>query len=67
MIFQDPFSSLNPRMKVFDIVAEPLKTHNIAKGQELRKQVFELLSSVGLGKEFADDSYPHLVGGKDKG
>ncbi|ACB86334.1 ABC transporter ATP-binding protein [Natranaerobius thermophilus] len=62
MIFQDPFSSLNPRMKVFDIIAEPLKTHGMAKGEELRFQVYQLLSAVGLGKEYAN-RYPHEFSG----
>src|SRR5690625_1808300 len=53
MIFQDPFSSLNPRMKVFDIVAEPLITHGIARGRQLREQVYELLEVVGLDRSYA--------------
>src|SRR5690625_1890118 len=62
MIFQDPFSSLNPRMKVFDIVAEPLITHGIARGRQLREQVYELLEVVGLDKSYAS-RYPHEFSG----
>lgn len=62
MIFQDPFSSLNPRMKVFDIVAEPLVTHGVARGRQLREQVYELLDVVGLDKSYAS-RYPHEFSG----
>lgn len=62
MIFQDPFSSLNPRMRVFDIVAEPFTTHKIAKGAELRKRVYDLLELVGLNKSQAS-RYPHEFSG----
>src|SRR5699024_8949642 len=62
MIFQDPFSSLNPRMKVFDIVAEPLITHSVARGRQLREQVHELLDVVGLDKSYAS-RYPHEFSG----
>ncbi len=48
IIFQDPFSSLNPRMTVMDIVSEPLRIHGIAKGAELKSMVRELLEAVGL-------------------
>ncbi len=62
MIFQDPFSSLNPRMRVFDIIAEPLKTHNAAKGKELENQVYELMDVVGLDRTYAR-RYPHEFSG----
>lgn len=62
MIFQDPYSSLNPRMKVFDIIAEPLRTHNIAKGKELEKIVYNLLEEVGLNESHAN-RYPHEFSG----
>ncbi len=62
MIFQDPFSSLNPRMRVFDIVAEPLITHGIAKGKELRRSVEELLDIVGLDPSYAK-RFPHEFSG----
>lgn len=44
LIFQDPYSSLNPRMTVKDLVGEPLKVHGLAKGQELEDRVQEILS-----------------------
>lgn len=62
MIFQDPFSSLNPRMRVFDIIAEPLRTHKIAEGQELERQVYELMEVVGLDVSYAR-RYPHQFSG----
>src|SRR6266566_3103770 len=48
VMFQDPFSSLDPRMTVFDIVSEPLIIHRAAKGAELKNRVRELLQLVGL-------------------
>jgi oligopeptide transport system ATP-binding protein len=48
IIFQDPFSSLNPRMTVGSIVSEPLKIHRLASGPALREQRDELLRTVGL-------------------
>lgn len=62
MIFQDPFSSLNPRMKVFDIIAEPLITHKSSRGKELQKEVEELLDVVGLDPSHAK-RYPHEFSG----
>ncbi|PKG25342.1 ABC transporter ATP-binding protein [Niallia nealsonii] len=62
MIFQDPFSSLNPRMKVFDIISEPLISHKIAKGKELKKRVEELMDVVGLSPSYAY-RYPHEFSG----
>lgn len=61
-VFQDPYSSLNPRMKVFDIVAEPLQVHGIARGKELKAEVFRLLETVGLGAHLAD-RHPHEFSG----
>jgi len=51
IVFQDPFSSLDPRMSVKDIVAEPLRIHKVAKGNEVEKRVLELLSMVGLTED----------------
>jgi oligopeptide transport system ATP-binding protein len=51
VVFQNPFSSLDPRMRVKDLVSEPLRIHRRAKGKALREQVEELLDSVGLGPE----------------
>ncbi|WP_462411475.1 ABC transporter ATP-binding protein [Neobacillus sp. Marseille-QA0830] len=62
IVFQDPFSSLNPRMKVFDLIAEPLKVHGIAKGEKLREEVMYLLKVVGLGEHHAD-RHPHEFSG----
>ena len=62
MIFQDPFSSLNPRMTVGDIVGEPLVIHHIAKGDELRERVEGMLKKVGLKPEHRQ-RYPHAFSG----
>jgi len=62
MIFQDPFSSLNPRMKVGDIVAEPLLVHGLASRRDVRGQTIELLRTVGLTENHAD-RYPHEFSG----
>jgi peptide/nickel transport system ATP-binding protein len=62
MIFQDPHSSLNPRMTVGDIVGEPLKVNKIAKGSELEDRIAELLESVGLRRHDMR-RYPHAFSG----
>lgn len=62
IIFQDPYSSLNPRMTVGDIIGEPLVVHRIAKGRELRTRVAELLEAVGLKPEHMR-RYPHEFSG----
>ena len=62
MIFQDPFSSLNPRMTVGDIVGEPLVIHRMAKGKELLDRVEAMLSKVGLKPEHRQ-RYPHAFSG----
>ncbi len=62
IIFQDPFASLNPRMTVFDALAEPLRIHRIAKRPELRDSVVTLLESVGLQSDVLD-RYPHEFSG----
>ncbi len=62
MIFQDPYSSLNPRMTIEDIVAEPLKTFGIAKGNDLRKKVQDLLARVGMDPRYIR-RYPHEFSG----
>ncbi|MGY6410085.1 MAG: ABC transporter ATP-binding protein [Alkalilacustris sp.] len=61
-IFQDPFSSLNPRMTVERIVGEPLRLHRGLSGGRLRARVAELLRRVGLRPEHAD-RYPHEFSG----
>jgi oligopeptide/dipeptide ABC transporter ATP-binding protein len=62
MMFQDPFSSLNPRMTIGTIVGEPLVIHGIAKGSELKDRVAEMLIKVGLKPEHAI-RYPHAFSG----
>lgn len=62
MIFQDPFSSLNPRMTVGEIVGEPLMVHRLAKGRELVDRVNQMLLKVGLKPEHRD-RYPHAFSG----
>jgi len=62
MIFQDPYASLNPRMTVGSIVAEPLEIHNLARGKEKQARVQELLRVVGLNPYFAN-RYPHEFSG----
>jgi len=62
MIFQDPYSSLNPRMTVMDIVAEPLRIHRIAEGSEVEDRVAEILRKVGLRPEYMR-RYPHAFSG----
>ncbi|MCY4238932.1 MAG: ABC transporter ATP-binding protein [Rhodospirillaceae bacterium] len=61
-IFQDPFSSLNPRMTVFDIVSEPLKIHEIGNPAQRREMVSDLLQQVGLDPRFLN-RYPHSFSG----
>jgi len=62
IIFQDPFSSLNPRMTVFDIISEPLVVNGVAKGDELKSQVRELLEAVGLRAQHMS-RYPYAFSG----
>jgi peptide/nickel transport system ATP-binding protein len=62
MIFQNPFTSLNPRMKVKDIIGEPLFVNKIAKGKELESIVEELMDMVGLRREYLI-RYPHAFSG----
>jgi len=62
MIFQDPYSSLNPRMTLLDIVGEPLEVNGVADGEELRDRVANLLKVVGLRPEYLS-RYPHAFSG----
>lgn len=62
IIFQDPYASLDPRMTVGEIIAEPLKVNNLAKGAELEKRVKELLECVGLSS-YQRNRYPHEFSG----
>ena len=62
MIFQDPYSSLNPRMTLLQIVGEPLLVNNVARGKELEDRVADLLRVVGLRPEYMV-RYPHAFSG----
>lgn len=62
LIFQDPYSSLNPRMTLEQIVGEPLRNYHIASGHELRDRVAELMRLVGLRPEYMS-RYPHAFSG----
>lgn len=62
MIFQDPFSSLNPRMTIQDIVGEPLVIHRMGTKQERRDKVVEMLEKVGLESRHLQ-RYPHAFSG----
>ena len=62
IIFQDPYASLNPRMRVRDIVAEPLVIHGIGDKDERRERVAELLRKVGLDPDYMN-RYPHEFSG----
>lgn len=61
-VFQDPYSSLNPRMTILDIIGEPLEVHNLAKGNLKRQRVGELLEIVGLTKNDMH-KFPHQFSG----
>jgi oligopeptide/dipeptide ABC transporter ATP-binding protein len=62
IVFQDPYASLNPRMKVKNIIAEPLRIHKIGTEAERQRRVHELLETVGLTSEHAE-RYPHEFSG----
>lgn len=63
MVFQDPYASLNPRMSVFDIIAEPLLVHHLYQDKaDLEKKVLDLLHRVGLD-EYHANRYPHEFSG----
>ena len=62
MIFQDPYASLNPRQRVGQIVGDPLRLHGLASGEDLKRNVQELLERVGLGPEHYN-RYPHEFSG----
>jgi oligopeptide/dipeptide ABC transporter ATP-binding protein len=62
IVFQDPYASLNPRMTVREIVAEPLRVHNLYRGREGRGRIDELLRTVGLSPEHAN-RFPHEFSG----
>jgi len=64
IIFQDPYASLNPRMKIGDAVGHPLEIHGLARNEEKRKRVLQILEHVGLtpSEKFVD-LYPHQLSG----
>jgi oligopeptide/dipeptide ABC transporter ATP-binding protein len=62
VVFQDPYSSLNPRLKIREIIAEPLTNYGIAQGRVLNDRVTELAGKVGLRPD-ALDRYPHEFSG----
>ncbi|GAC1446523.1 MAG: dipeptide ABC transporter ATP-binding protein [Pyrinomonadaceae bacterium] len=62
IIFQDPYASLNPRLKILDIVSEPLKIHGVNDKNERRSRVAELLKKVGLDADYMN-RYPHEFSG----
>ena len=65
MIFQDPYSSLNPRMTIFEIVSEVLRVNQLAEGSELEDRVALLLRRVGLRPEYMR-RYPHAFSGGER-
>jgi peptide/nickel transport system ATP-binding protein len=62
IIFQDPFGSLNPRLTVGGMISEAIKIHKLAKGNEVRQQVVEILERVGIPSEYMG-RYPHEFSG----
>ena len=62
MLFQDPNSSLNPRMRIGELIAEPLEIHDIGNGRSRRERSEQLLDQVGLGAEMIN-RYPHQLSG----
>ncbi|WP_372881353.1 dipeptide ABC transporter ATP-binding protein [Psychromonas sp.] len=63
MVFQNPYTSMNPRMRIFDIIAEPIRFHKLAGSEtEIRQIVHDLLDHVGLGR-MAGVKYPHEFSG----
>jgi peptide/nickel transport system ATP-binding protein len=62
MIFQDPYSSLNPRRSVFDTISEPLRANDLASGKELEERVVHLMEIVGLETRYLR-RYPHAFSG----
>ncbi len=65
MVFQDPFSSLNPRMTVMQTVAEPLKSFNVSSGKDREHTIADILSKVGLRAEYMR-RYPHAFSGGER-
>ncbi len=62
MVFQDPFASLNPRMTIFDTLAEPLRVHRVVPPEKIRERVIQLMKDVGLAPRYMQ-KYPHEFSG----
>ncbi len=62
IIFQDPFSSLDPRQSIYDIITEPLRIHHLCRRKEINTKVEELLNLVGLSNDIVK-GYPHQLSG----
>jgi oligopeptide transport system ATP-binding protein len=62
VVFQNPYSSLSPRLKIYDIIAEPLRTHYKLRGKELNLRITPLLEQVGLNQNHLD-RFPHELSG----
>lgn len=62
IVFQDPGSSINPRMRVAEAIAEPLRIHRLARADHMERRVFELLERVGLPADIAQ-AFPHQLSG----
>ena len=58
IIFQDPYSSLNPRMTVYDLISAPLEVYKVGTKEERREMVEEILQEVGLDKQYLN-RFPH--------
>jgi peptide/nickel transport system ATP-binding protein len=65
MIFQDPYASLNPRMTIGEIVAEPLEIHRLARKEQKREAIVHLLESVRLSPSFSE-RFPHELSGGER-
>nr|AIE90855.1 oligopeptide/dipeptide ABC transporter ATPase subunit (ABC.PE.A1) [uncultured marine thaumarchaeote AD1000_07_E11] len=64
MIHQDPYDSINPRMRIKDIISEPLEIHNIMNKEEINNRVIEVLKEVKLEPaEEISRKYPHMLSG----
>jgi oligopeptide/dipeptide ABC transporter ATP-binding protein len=63
IVFQNPYSSLNPRMTVFDIIAEPIEVYRLAKGNEKKERIIALMEDVGLTPDLHLYRYPHEFSG----
>lgn len=66
IIFQDPYESLNPRLNVFDLVAEPLRALGIGDRAEITRRVHETLDTVGLNAQKYQGRYPHELSGGER-